>query len=388
MKPGNAKIVLATRQETLDWLAQHDETFNCHESPVKSLWLCEGNNILDSQGVNCLGWPKPKRKKNLVTLIVGIVCKDAIVLAADSQTTYSPSKILGTNKISEIKFQNGKALIAESGFCSLSNAAVDAIQKKAEKTEIKNEETVAVICRQAVQEIRQQQISLFPRKKYSLTEWEYFFRDYKNFFLTLAYYFNEKPYLCAIDLSECTFRKPTFGFIVSGVGESVGNYMLKEEYDFCGGFEKMDSELAAVIAIKVADVAAEYVDGCGRPIKAALIQPPFQIPDLHSSGIIEDSAACSLNRFQYHMSDPVTIFPQQKVEEIAKIISTVERKAKTIQNKKIHKALRKQTEKAFEELMKDFVPNRQRGLTQAMRGLGKQTQPQGRSIRNKNKETA
>jgi hypothetical protein len=50
MKPGNAKIVLATRQETLDWLAQHDETFNCHESPVKSLWLCEELNRFAADG--------------------------------------------------------------------------------------------------------------------------------------------------------------------------------------------------------------------------------------------------------------------------------------------------------------------------------------------------
>jgi len=299
-----------------------------------------------------------------VTLIVGIVCKDAIVLAADSQTTYFPSKILGTNKINEIKFLNGKVLVAESGFCSLSNAAVDAIQKKAEITEIKNEETVTNICRQAVREIRQQQMTLFPRRKYSLTEFEDFFRDQKNFFLTIAYYFGEKPYLFSIDLSQCVLQKPTFGFIVSGVGESVGNYILKEESGFCGGFENLATELATVIAIKVADVAAEYVDGCGRPIKAALIRPSIKIPTMPRAPIIipsgsSESAGYSLlNMMSYSLSDPVTIFPKEKVEGIAKIISSVERKIKNVQNKKIHKALIIQTEKAFKKAMKGIMPAR------------------------------
>jgi 20S proteasome alpha/beta subunit len=289
-----------------------------------------------------------------VTLIAGIVCKDGIALAADSQTTYSPSKILGTNKISEIRFQNGKALIAESGFCSLSNEAVDAIQKKAETTKIQNEETVSKICRQAVLEVRQRQISLYGRKKYSLLEWEYFIRDYKNFFLTVAYYFNEKPYLFSIDLSQCSLQKPTFGFVVSGVGEAVGNYILKEESDYYGGFEKMDLELGATIAIKVAEVAADYVDGCGRPIKAACIKPIVPIPDLlpfrKSSNPLEESAGYSLSKMSYSYSDPITIFPQEKIDEIAKMISKVEKQVKKSQTIKIRIALAAQTAKYFKAL--------------------------------------
>jgi 20S proteasome alpha/beta subunit len=291
-----------------------------------------------------------------VTLIVGIICKDGIALAADSQTTYYPSKFLGTNKINEIKFQNGKALIAEAGFCSLSNAVVDFIKKKAETTEIKDEETIAEICKQAVCKERQNQISLYPRRKFSLMEWQSFFRDQQNFFLTIAYYFNEKPYLFSVDLSQCVLQKPTFGFIVSGVGEAVGNYILKEESDYYGGFEKMDLELGTAIAIKVADAAAEYVDGCGRPLKAAYIKPSVPIPDLLPAGQSSISLAGLGGYFprqSYSYSDPITILPQSTVDEIAKIILSVQRKVKSTQNKKIHQALRSRTQKEIEKFLKD-----------------------------------
>ena len=289
-----------------------------------------------------------------MTLIVGIVCKDGIALAADSQTTYFPSKILGTNKINEIKFLNGKALVAEAGFCSLSNAVVDAIQKEAGLTEIKNEETVAEICKQAVRKERQNQMSLYPRRKYSLLEWQSFFRDQQNFFLTIAYYFNREPYLFSIDLSQCVLQKPTFGFIVSGVGEAIGNYILKEESVYFGGFEKVDLELGMAIAIKVADAAAEYVDGCGKPIKAACIQPSIAVPNpLDSLSSLSNPLNLPAEPSRYAMfrtpiySDPITIFPQTKVDEIAEIVLSAQRKAKNAQNKKIHEALSRQTQKAF-----------------------------------------
>ncbi len=336
---------------------------------IKELPACKGancgNNILDAPNRFRHPFRKPKIRKNPVTLIVGIICKDAIVLAADSQTTYYPSKILGTNKISEVKFKNGSALIAEAGFVTYSNEAVDIIQKKAAETEIKNEETIAGICRDAVFEVRKKQIGLYPRRRYSLVEWRDFFRDNQDFFLTVAYYFEDKPYLYGITLSECSLRKPTFGFIVSGIGEAVGNYILKEEHDSSGGFEKMDSELTTVIAIKVADVAAEYVDGCGRPIMAALIKPSIPIPDLLSMlrGEAQESAGYSLLKFSsYRRSEPVTIFPQEKVDKIAKIISAVEQKVKISQNKKINQALKRQTQKTFKEIVKAMMLNRRKTI--------------------------
>ena len=57
-----------------------------------------------------------KLNKTPVTLIVGIICRDAIVLAADSQNSYGSLKLPGTNKISKVTFRDKKEiLVAESG---------------------------------------------------------------------------------------------------------------------------------------------------------------------------------------------------------------------------------------------------------------------------------
>jgi 20S proteasome alpha/beta subunit len=317
-----------------------------------------------------------------VTLIVGIVCKDAVVLAADSQTTYYPSKILGTNKISEVKFANGSALVAEAGFVTLSNEAVGIFRKKAVTTEIKNEETIANLCKESVFEVRRNQIGLYAKRRYSLVEWQNFFRDQQQFFLTVAYYHQNKPHLYDITLSECVLRPPQFNFIVSGIGETVGNYVLKEEHDLSGGFDKMSSELASVIAIKVACVAADYVDGCGRPIMAAMIRKPSP-----PAAAALETAGWGLDPGYSRPEPEAVIFPQSKVDEIEKIISSVERKTKAAQNKRIHAALQRQTEKAFNELMKSagLKIDRQNALASAMQGIRKQNQSKGRSLRNRNK---
>jgi hypothetical protein len=78
-----------------------------------------GNNIFDSAALDAHTFPRRKPKKGKrVTLILGIICRDAIVLAADSQTTKGSAKQLGANKISVAEFGNGKAAVAESGSAS------------------------------------------------------------------------------------------------------------------------------------------------------------------------------------------------------------------------------------------------------------------------------
>ena len=97
-----------------------------------------------------------------MTLIVGIICKDGIVLAADSQTTKGMAKQPGANKIRVIEFANGKALVAESGSASLSASVIDLFQGKAAGRKIENEMTIAKIAEESVREIRNSLTSLHP----------------------------------------------------------------------------------------------------------------------------------------------------------------------------------------------------------------------------------
>lgn len=50
MKMKTPEIVLTTREETLAFLASHDEMFNGYDHPVKPLWLCEELNRFEADG--------------------------------------------------------------------------------------------------------------------------------------------------------------------------------------------------------------------------------------------------------------------------------------------------------------------------------------------------
>src|SRR5258708_32055200 len=68
---------------------------------------------------------KPTKRSKPVTLIVGIICKDGIVVAGDSQTTWGSKKSWLANKISESDFANGGAIVAESGAVLTSSKVVE-----------------------------------------------------------------------------------------------------------------------------------------------------------------------------------------------------------------------------------------------------------------------
>jgi hypothetical protein len=117
----------------------------------------------------------------------------------------------------------------------------------------------------------------------------------------------------------------------------------------------MDCEFASVIAIKVVEDAIEYVEGCGSPPRVALIQTPVGVPPIVPPGEprAPNFGYSPPHSYSYY-TEPVVIFPQEKIGEIAKIIASVERQTKGAQNKKIHKAMRSETDKLLKDLMKDL----------------------------------
>jgi hypothetical protein len=73
--------------------------------------------------------PKTRTKrKSRVTIIIGIICKDAIVLASDSQTTSGGMKRTDTDKISSIKFATKPVLVAEAGNAGTSARALEILR--------------------------------------------------------------------------------------------------------------------------------------------------------------------------------------------------------------------------------------------------------------------
>src|SRR6266487_609176 len=109
--------------------------------------------------------------------IVGIICQDGIVLASESQITMGGLRLPHGDKISVINFPQGKkALVAESGDVSLSNHVVDLMKRQAYTKQIASEDTIAETLQECVIQARSEQMRLYPRRKYSISEWDYLFQ--------------------------------------------------------------------------------------------------------------------------------------------------------------------------------------------------------------------
>ena len=78
-----------------------------------------------------------------MTLIVGIVCKDAILLAGESETTREVAKYQNTHKLHLVGFENGHAMIGEAGSAYPAGACMDIFRRKAANTAITSEDTIA-----------------------------------------------------------------------------------------------------------------------------------------------------------------------------------------------------------------------------------------------------
>lgn len=266
-----------------------------------------------------------------MTLIAGIVCKDGIVVAADSQVTAEPTKMLNTNKVNVINFPHLKrALLAEAGVVSLSNRVVDLVKAKAANADIVDENTIPLILQESVMQVRGEQMKLYPGH-HPLAEWSDFFQQRSAVALILAYYHNHKPHLYTISIDECFLYEARDHFAVRGCGDFFGNYLLREHTT-----ANMPCALGAVMAVKVAQEVSRYVEGCGMPIKAAIIQSP---PDSTPANELEMMPAKA--RDWLH-EDRTFVFPDAHIEQLAAIITKEEIATRTARSRRILGFLKKE----------------------------------------------
>jgi 20S proteasome alpha/beta subunit len=294
----------------------------------------------------------PKRKPikgKPVTLIVGIICKDGIILSADSQTTKGDAKLLGTNKISVVEFENEKALVAESGSQSLSTAAIAIFQRKAKEVTVTYEAQIAKIAEDAVREVVRGITAHLNPNSPDRERQEFLFEQVNYFELMIAYYFGDKPCLYKLNPAWCIPVPATSYFMTSGIAGDLANFLLKEHTS-----PEMDSQFASVIAIKVVQDAIDNVEGCGAPIRmASLLRVPGYV------GVALAMYSGQAAPVPGSDTTEVKVFSMEEVEQFAEIILRVEDQTAKTRNKKIHKELRAQTAKLYRSLLMtidDFKP--------------------------------
>ncbi|HLX68634.1 MAG TPA: hypothetical protein VKV04_03310 [Verrucomicrobiae bacterium] len=211
---------------------------------------------------------KPRGAK--VTIAIGIVSKRSrwgpgeIILASDSQMTFADGpKDLDAEKLSIVRFQNGRLLMVHAGYVQPAKKAVRTIQHLAKTERIENAERVI---EKGMREVRKALLDGFDfsdeRKK------TYLQLDQKHEFL-IAYYLNGEPFLrCADNYSCVVFPLENDKCGAIGLGKELGHYLLKEHQASDGDFEFSD-----LAAISVIERVKANVDGCAGPCQVGMVVP-------------------------------------------------------------------------------------------------------------------
>jgi len=81
-----------------------------------------------------------------MTLILGLICRDHIVLASERQTTYGSSKRFEADKILKIRFSNHReVLIAQAGDSATSSRLIEIMEWEAHKISVTNARDISAL---------------------------------------------------------------------------------------------------------------------------------------------------------------------------------------------------------------------------------------------------
>ena len=210
--------------------------------------------------------PKPQRKAPM-SILIGIICPEAIVLSADSHVTEARQGTFNSvNKISIVKFwPNDEVLVAQAGLWPLTNRIVEKMREKAKGTRITSAGTVTQIAEDSIRE-----------SKKPLDEEQ---ADYVNEnppALILAFYIGKKPHLYTVKvyghgITSC----PSDHYAAAGIGEYLANYLLKEY-----AVPNSHSDLAVATTIFVTKKVKENTKYCGGDTTVRRIVPHYFMVDL------------------------------------------------------------------------------------------------------------
>jgi 20S proteasome alpha/beta subunit len=213
---------------------------------------------------------RSQKRKTPVTIIIGIICDNVIVMASDSQTTYNSStgaiQRLDTPKISTLEFSNGEALVAQSGDVTLSSRAVEILTDMAKGQAITDYRTVADMAQKAVrkvkEELREQNLDCNAEQLH-----EYIRQNELHFSLMIAHFHDKKPYIYTIDFAIGIASKTSHLFSAIGCGSGIATYILTW-FNFGLKTRFTHAMLAAIYAIEEVKKVDPY---CGGKVKVGMI---------------------------------------------------------------------------------------------------------------------
>ena len=286
----------------------------------------KGNNIVDS--VRPFREPfrkaRPKRKGNPVTIIIGLICRNSIILAADSQTSYGDSKLPNARKICTLTFagEASKSLIAQAGTAETSSAVIANAAKLAALRKLGNEDTV----REVVQSAIQQERDRLRQHHFNCSAEEFrkiIFDEGLDCLLMTACYGerSEGPHVPIIDVFDFgsgLVRRQMQWYQAIGIGEVLANYLLQEI-----SATDMDDKLGVAVAVYVVDRVIQHVRDCGEPIQMAVIRPWVPLP-----GVVDIETGQEIPFPYPDYPEKVHLVAQPEIEKIKESVRAIDRETR------------------------------------------------------------
>ena len=184
-----------------------------------------------------------------MTILVGLICKNGIAFASDSQTSSEPgtSKRTDTDKISIVEFSDGKqALIAQAGDWDSSAFTVEFLEELARNSALDDYRKPADLLQDAVRHAKERLANLNNWEDRRDLEQEYLCNN--PFTFLIAYYFQNQPYLYSLN-SVPGFARREFNYACAGCGSTVAEFILSRSNSFLQ-MEVMKGFAAAVYTVE------------------------------------------------------------------------------------------------------------------------------------------
>jgi 20S proteasome alpha/beta subunit len=197
-----------------------------------------------------------------MTILTGIICADAIVLASDSQFT-DPSNGVVTfgAKISTVEFKGGDdVLVAQAGLPAITKRIVELMSEKAKGVAITSALTVTEIVEDSIRHLKNNSLP---------DQWDAGYDNGAN--LMVAFYANKKPCLYTVNVyGNGIMNEPENShFAVAGAGAPLAEYLLSQI------MSRMTFHNVAVVTtiFVIGKVKAHQKGACGGDTKVKILFP-------------------------------------------------------------------------------------------------------------------
>ena len=295
-------------------------------------------------------WPKHEGKKSM-SVLIGIICPEAIVLAADSHITETCNGTYDSvDKIGVVDFWVDEVLVAQAGSWSITNRIVEKMREKAKGVRITSASVVLKIAEDSIRETKN------PMDE---DQTKFFYANPPA--LMLAFYVGDKPNLHKVYLDGSGITSPKAGhYAAVGIGEFLATYLLGEY-----AVPKSHSDLAiatSVFAIKKVKDITKYCGG-DTTVKRIFPIPQFIDLDKHHIGKADQIPQNFINLTEKRLINFDLKTKKSRDKQVFAILKKIgaklwEQHRKRIKAElKVEEAEEQQRGKETEEMLKKFHSN-------------------------------